>query len=184
MTQTINYFTKALGATPAANHNAGTPQPLQGSRPALTQQNMGIAIKSHSDYAFSAAGDPLATGDIYVTHCLPKDHELLDVILEFGDIDAATALVFTFGQLLPDFTDIVAGTEMVINTTAAQAGGVVRASNVAGMILPSQTTDLWYGLKVTTGSPGQVNAAAACRVVLEYVPSETYSVTLPATLYP
>jgi len=184
MAQTINYFSKALGATPAANHNAGTPQPLQGSRPTLTQQIMGIPVMSHSDYVFSAAGDPLATNDIYVVGCLPKDHELLDVIIEFGDIDAATALVFTFAQLLQDFTDIVAGTELVINTAGAQAGGVVRASNVAGMVQASSTSDQWFGLKVTTGSPGQVNAAAVARVVMVYVPSETYSVTLPAALYP
>lgn len=192
-TQAINYFTKAAGATPAANHNAGTPQPLQGSKPALNQQTMGIPIYSHSDYTTAAAvvnaaggwisGDQLVAGDIMVAFCLPKDHELLDVIFETAALDTGANLTLTLAQLKQDFTDIVAGTELFISSTVGQAGGVVRANNVPGMIQASNQSDLWYGLKVVVGAAG-VNAGAAIRCIPIYVPTETYSVTLPPALFP
>ena len=194
MAQTINYFSKAAGVTPAANHNSGTPQPFQGSKPALTQQTVGIPIFAKSDYFFAAGVDPLLINDIYVSACLPKDHELVDAYIEVGNgvpggpftaagIDTGATLTLTLAQLLQDFTNIVAGTELIIASTVGQAGGVARASNVPGIVQASQSVDLWYGLKIVA-APAGLTAGAMCRVVLVYVPTETYNPVMPAALFP
>jgi hypothetical protein len=168
MAQTIRFMSKATGVTPAADNAAATLQPDQGSSPAKTVQQVGVPIVERSDITLTAATDPVATGDIYVAVCLPVNNEIIDGMVELSDVDSGAALTVTLAQLTKDFTDIVAGTELIIATTAGQAGGVARASNVPGMMLAaSATEDRWYGLKIVAGAAG-LNAGALMRAVIMY----------------
>ena len=174
MAQTIRYMSKAVGVSPAADHAAGTiltGQPLQGSVPALTQQITGVPIFQISDITLAATTDPLATNDIYVAGCLPADYRLIDFILIAGDIDTATALVMSAGLLYPDFTDLVgASTNVITTSSVGQAGGVARADTALGLLAASNTSDTWFGIKITTGATG-LNAGTKLRVIMVYIPN-------------
>lgn len=167
MAQTIRFMDKAMGVTPAADNADDTLQPAQGAYPAKTYQGAGVVVAEKASVTLAAATDPLAAGDIYVVMCLPKGHELVFARMLLGDIDTGATMTLTLAQLTKDFTDIVAGTEVIIASTGGQTGGVVSASNVPGLILAASTEDKWYGVKVVAAATG-LNAGTVMAAELEY----------------
>lgn len=167
MSLTIRYMSAAAGVQPAADHNAGTAQPSQGSVPAVTPSHAGDVVALVSDITLAAATDPMATGDIYVAGVLPANMRLIDAMIVAGDIDTATALTLTLAALLQDFTDIVSNSNIITASTVGQAGGVARASVAGGLQVDPSTSDTWIGIKLAAGATG-LNAGAKLRVVLWY----------------
>jgi hypothetical protein len=168
-------MSKAIGVTPAADHAAATAQPRQGSVPALNQHFTGVPIFQKSDITLTAALDPMLTNDIYVGACLPANSELIDAYLVCGDIDTAAALTLTVARLYQDFTDIVASSDIITASTVGQAGGVARAAVGTGSIMAAPVAyDTWYGIKVANAPTG-LNANVKMRLVLVYVPAESYT---------
>lgn len=121
-------------------------------QPPISGGQAGMVVCNKGEYEVPAT---LAGDDIVKLAVLPAGHELVDVILESGDLDEATALVVSVGVVNSDGDDLVASTNCITSSTVGQAGGVARADTVAGLALPASSSDRILGVKVNTvaGTP-------------------------------
>ena len=170
MSQVISYMDKAVGVTPAADHNAGTAFPNDGTIPALTGFTDGQTITVESKVTLTSAVNQVATGDIIVGLPIPPLHVPVDCFIIADDMDSGTTVTLTVAELNQDFTDIVANTSFITASTVGQAGGVARATVVDGLRLPPVTRNRWIGIKVAAGVTG-LNANAVLSLVVSYRPS-------------
>lgn len=163
----ISYMDKALGAIPAADHNAGTAQPGDGAKPGLSAFFAGETITVRTSITVTAA----ATGDIFVGLPIPARHVPVDATIVTDDIDTGSTLTLTVAQLYQDFTDVVPNTSAITASTIGQTGGVARATVVDFLKLPVTTSTRWVGIKAVAGAAG-INAGAVLSLTVSYRPSE------------
>lgn len=167
MAQVISYMDKAAGVTPAANHDAGTSYPNEGTVPSIQAFTEGNTITVESKVTLTAAANQMATNDIIVALPVPANHVPVDCMLLSDDIDSGASLTMTVAELNQDFTDIVANTNLITASTIGQAGGVARASVVDGLRLAPVQRTRWFGVKVAAGVAG-LNANAVLGLVMSY----------------
>jgi hypothetical protein len=154
MAQVINLMSRATGVTAAANHNAGTAQPTDGTYPTLQPFCQGITITERSKITVAQLTQ-LATGDVLVAGAIPAYCELVDAMIITDAIDSGAGLTLTAGVLLQDFTNIVANSNIITTSTVGQAGGIARASVADGLRNTVNNQALtWLGLYVAAGVAG------------------------------
>lgn len=160
----IMYSDKAKGVSPAADSNAATLQPLQGTVPAITCVHDAQTATVEAKVTLTS----LAANDIIVALPLPAGHVPVDLYVTSDDLDTANTVTLTVAQLLQDFSDVVAAaaSDFLTASTIGQAGGVARATVVAGLRLAASTQDRWIGVKVVAG--GTLNGSPVLTVVMSY----------------
>lgn len=114
------------------------------------------------------APDSLAVNDIIALCHLPAGHEPVDFMLQADDLDTngTPTIVLSVGVLNAGMTDLVASTNFLASSTVAQAGGVARADQIAGLQLGASNTDRVIGVKVTTAAA--TKAAGTLKGCLTY----------------
>ena len=174
MAQVINYMSKATGVIPAANHNAGTLNPTDGTYPSLQPFTHGTTITVRSKI-FVAQLTQLALNDVFVVGAIPANCELVDAMIMTDALDSGASLTLTLAQLLQDFTGIVANTNIITGSSVGQAGGIARASIAAGLRNAVSSTQLtWLGLSVAAAAAG-LNATGTNELDVEYSYRAAYS---------
>ena len=178
MAQLISYMDKATGVTPATGNTAtgaptaGTPStynPPGGTYPPISavHEAQTVTVRSKIDLS-SLTLAQVATNDILVACMLPAYHVPVDCMLLADQVDTGAGLTLTVAQLKQDFTDVVASTSFINASAVGQAGGVARASVVAGLKLGSVNYDRWIGVKIAAGVAGQEAATAMLELVFSY----------------
>lgn len=154
MALVINLMSKATGVTPAANHNAGTAQPTDGTYPTIQPFGQGVTLTERSKITVAQLSQ-LATGDVLVAGAIPAGCELVDAAIITDAIDSGANLTLTAGILLQDFTGLVANSNIITASTVGQAGGIARASVAGGLRNTVNNQALtWLGLSVAAGVAG------------------------------
>jgi hypothetical protein len=116
-------------------------------QPPISGGQAGVVVCNEGSYEVPAT---LAGNDIVKLAYLPAGHKPVDVILESDDLDEATALALSVGVVNAGGDDLVANTNFITSSTVGQAGGVARASVVAGLQLAPSGSDRVIGVKVAT----------------------------------
>jgi hypothetical protein len=149
---------------------------VSGRRPAVYPAEAGKVIVA--DCSIEAAEAELAIGALTGLVILPARCVPIEFTLILDDLDTGTALTQTVGVLNDDENDIVGGTEMIVETTTGQGGGVVKATalpivpadaerviavkSVTGGVLPVKATAILNssGVDVTAADTVTVNGKA------------------------
>jgi hypothetical protein len=120
------------------------------------------------DYGTVEVTTALAADDIVKLCNLPAEHELVDFMLLADDLDTygTPTITISVGVLNADGDDLVASTNVLTNSTVAQAGGVARANLLAGLTLASSASDRIIAAKITT--VGATPAAGTLRGHIQY----------------
>jgi hypothetical protein len=138
-----------------ANFKSNLCQVSAGYRPAIIPSQAGEVIARRGVVTLpNTFGD----NDIAEMVPLPAGCVPVDVIVDCGDLDGATALVFDVGVVNAAGDDLVAGTNFMTGLTTGQAGGIARMTDLTGARLASDPdTHRNIGIKVTTpaGTPAQ-----------------------------
>lgn len=126
--------------------------------PPTTASQAGLQIASVGETP-TLTGADLASGDLLKLCKLPGRHLPLDFILEAESLDSGAGVTISVGVLNADETDLVAGTEFIVDSTVAQGGGIARAAQLAGMGLSESNDERIIAAKITTAPGTPVDGA-------------------------
>lgn len=117
--------------------------------PAVTASQAGLQVASVGE-TNTISGGNLSNGELIHLNKLPARHRPLDFMLEAESLDAGSGLTLTVGVVNADGTDLVAGTEFLVDSTVGQGGGLARANNLNGLGLAESNDERIIAAKVTT----------------------------------
>jgi hypothetical protein len=118
-----------------------------GYRPPIIPSQAGEVIARRG---VAAVPSTLADNDMVELVPLPAGCVIVDVILDMGDLDSATALVGDVGLVNAGGTDLEANTNLITGTTKGQTGGIERMGASGSIIASDPDTTRNIGFKVTT----------------------------------
>jgi hypothetical protein len=97
---------------------------------------------------------------------LPAGHVPVDLIVIAEDGSTGADIVFDVGILNAAGDDLESGQNLITGTTVAQAGGVARAAEAAGLQLAVSDSDRIIALKITTpATTGTTDADVTVRLL-------------------
>ena len=133
--------------------------------PPITASQAGQIVH---DYGEVEVPNTLAANDLILLCNLPADHEPVDFALLADDLDtdATPAITLTVGILNANGDDLLADTNFLTTSNVAQAGGVARADQMAGLALASSNADRVVAAKVITAA--DVAAVGTVRGHMQY----------------
>ncbi len=126
--------------------------------PPTTASQAGLQVASIGETKTLTASN-LASGDLLKLCKLPARHQPLDFILEAENLDDGTVNTITVGVLNADETDLVSGTEFIVDSAVAQGGGIARADVLDGMGLSESNDERIIAAKITTAPGTPVDGA-------------------------
>jgi len=137
----------------------------------LTAQ-MHTAITRVCTVAIAAAAAALTDGDILNLCVIPAGHQVVDLKLFCGDLDADAAPALTFDVGLLDDGDAALDTIFVADTTLGQAGGTLAIPATTVMFATAAAaTDKVLAIEVKTTAATKHAAARTIGCVVSYVPA-------------
>lgn len=94
----------------------------------------------------------LAANDVLGLVVLPAEHEIVDFILDTTDLDsnATKTIKLDVGVVNADKNNLVTDSELITESTVAQAGGVARSDTIKGLRLAASNANRTVGVKVAT----------------------------------
>lgn len=96
--------------------------------------------------------------DIIKLHKIPAGCIPIDCRLECDELDSGTAVVVELALMELGASDVLANSQMILASTVAQAGGVVRmdqlSTAVRAVLEVSVDVQRFVALKITTGATG------------------------------
>ena len=120
-----------------------------GYRPPITPAQAGEVKAVRGSYAVP---NTLALNDIIELVPLPPECVLVDCIVDSDDLDtnASPAITLSAGIINDTEDGLVSGTEMIVDSNVAQAGGIARMASKGAPRIASAATTRKVGVKVTT----------------------------------
>lgn len=115
----------------------------------------------------AAVLNTLAADDLVALCTLPADHEPVDLILEPTDLDTnvSPTITLTVGVLNADQDDLVANTDFLTASTAAQTGVAAHATNIKGLQLAASSADRIIAAKVITAGATKAAGTISCKLL-------------------
>jgi len=130
------------------------------------------AITRLCTVAIAAAAAALTDGDLLNLCVIPAGHQVVDLKLFCGDLDADGSPALTFDVGLMDDGDTALDTIFVADTTLGQAGGTLAVPATAIMFgTAAAATDKVLAIEVKTTAATKHAAARTIGCVVSYVPS-------------
>lgn len=111
----------------------------------------------------------LTANDVIEMGAIPAGAIPIDGIAAFDDADSGAGITFDWGVMSGTYGDKNAartiGQDFGTGLTTAQAGGVARVTNKAGLMLAPNAADIGWGFKVGVAAAG-LTAGAKIRATL------------------
>ncbi|MDP2346720.1 MAG: hypothetical protein Q8N34_03230 [Gammaproteobacteria bacterium] len=136
-----------------------TTVPASINRPATTSSQAGAVISKRHSHLVDSSAEFTGAGDKIALGVLPAGHEIVDCILEGGDLDSGTAVVITVGS--EDDPDL-----LITSSTVCQAGGIARMNNPDGPKFAAVDVDTI--IYMHAGTPPGTDIDAVCALTLMY----------------
>lgn len=130
----------------------------------ITGSSAGHVLCTEGSVAVAATLD---VADLVALCVLPAEHEPVDLILEPTDLDThgTPTITLTVGVLNADQDDLVANTDFLTASTAAQTGVAAHATNIKGLQLAASSADRIIAVKVIAAAATAAAGTISCKLL-------------------